>query len=405
MARLGPSAGAGALVVLALVLALAAPSLADGPQPAPPAAAAPAAPVKPVPEFVGTDMVRLGDGRVVVYYRVRYVAPNVLQTELDSFWKGKLDSPAEFASAGAAFVAAPPTVQKDMPKSPAQPVSNVLRVTCSEESWPVIRELLRRIDVPQPQVRIDAKVVEITWDDQRRTGVSAKVARPLGDTFFQSYEADFPNPLDAVNDSTADFRRTNKWLAFDYTVQAVEQGAKADVTARPSILASQGESAVIRAGDQEPYVQQNLQAGVVYATTSFKDVGIRLEVQPLLIGPDAVRVRVLAEASRLSDFRVTATSANQQVVNPVISQRMADTVVTVPNGETIVIGGLDLTQKRETKTGLPLLKDIPGLGYLFGSTTLRDQRSELMFYIKLSIERPEEARVFVPDMEKERVGR
>lgn len=372
-------------------------------QEAPPAAAppAPAAEEKPRPvEFLGPDAVRRPDGMIVRYYRVNFVSPDHLTRELD-LWK---TPKAQIGPAGPQFAGAP--VAAGVTKTAAFNVSsNVLRIVETEENWPVLERILSMVDLPQPQVRVEAKVLELSWSDELRVGMASKVTRPVGDTFLQSVEATYPNPLDALNGTTARFKSSDKYLVFDYALTAVEQGAKADVISQPSILASQGETAVIRAGDEEPYVKQNLSGNTVTTSTEFRQTGIKLEVQPLLVGRDAVRVRILAEASRVSDYRVTATSANQQVVNPVISTRFADTVVTVPNGETLVIGGLEQTLAKDTKTGIPLLKDIPVLGYLFGSTTKQEQRTELFFWITLTIERPEEARLFVPKAEKERASR
>jgi general secretion pathway protein D len=263
--------------------------------------------------------------------------------------------------------------------------------------------MLGILDVPQPQVRVEAKVVELSWDDQLRLGMAAKVNRPLGDTFLQTAAADFQNSFDNnVGGFAAAFRSVDKYLIFDYAYQAAQQGARADVEARPSIVTCQGETATIEAGDREPFVVQTLNGNTVSSTVQFEPTGVRLEVQPLLIGRDSVRVRIAARASRVSDFRVTATSATQEVVNAVISSRTADTVLTVPDGETVVIGGLNQKAKTDVRTGIPLLKDIPVLGYLFGSTTTRDQSNELFFWITLTIERPEEARLMVPPSELER---
>lgn len=389
-------------LVVAALAASSAVALADDPKPAAAAPApAPAAAEEPRPgpktEFLSGDMVKRPDGMIVHYYRVNHVSPQILARELE-IWK---TPKAQIGPSGPEFTSPPPT-PNSAKGGAISGISNVLRIVETEENWPVLARILRMIDVPQPQVRVEAKVVELAWDDQLKLGVSAKVSRPVGDTFFQSSEITFPNPLDAQNSTATKFRSVDKYLVFDYAVNAVEQGAKAEVQSKPSILASQGESAVIRSGDKEPYVRQNLSGNTVTTSTEFQDVGVKLEVQPVLVGRDMIRVRVFAESSRLSDFRITATSANQQVVNPVISTRSADTVVTVPDGATLVIGGLDQTTKRDVRTGFPLLMDLPGLGYLFSSTTKRDQRSELVFFITLTIETPEEARLFVPPTELER---
>ena len=378
-------------------LLLAAPSaLADGPVP-PPAAPAQEKPAeeKPRPtEFLANDLIRRPDGMIVCFYRVNYVSPENLKSELDN-WKSPK---GEIKASGVQFVGT-------AGRPAALPTSNILRILETEENWPVLQKVLAMWDVPQPQVRIEAKVLELTWDDQLKVGMTAKFSKPTGDAFLQSGDVKFPNTLDAINGTTLNFRSADKYVVFDYAMQLAEQGAKAEVKSEPSILASQGEMATLRAGDDEPYVMQNISGSTVTSQTTFKPVGIKLEVQPLLIGRDAVRVRIVAEASRVSDFRVTATSASQQVVNAVISTRNADTVVTIPNGETLVIGGLQQTSTRDTKTGIPLLKDIPVLGYLFGSTTARSTRSELFFLITLTIERPEEARLIVPPGERKRVQR
>lgn len=397
-----PTRAAAVAFVAALFTATSAAIAADGPAKAAPAAA-PAVDVGPAPakvavtEFLGPDLVRRADGMMVRYYRVNFVAPAVLAAELD-IWKSPT---AQITASGVMYT--PASASSTAPKTaPVSNLQNVLRIIETEENWPVLERILAMMDQPQPQVRVEAKVLELTWDDQLKIGVSSKITRPVGDTFLQSFDAKFPNALDALNGTTAAFRSVDKYLTFDYAVQAVEQGAHASVLSQPSILASQGETAVIRSGDQEPYVKQNLSGNTVTTATEFKDVGIRLEVQPMLVGRDGIRVRILAEASRLSDFRITATAANQQVVNPVISQRTADTVVTVPNGETLVIGGLEQSDDRDTRTGIPLLKDIPLLGWAFGSTTKRKTRTELVFWITLTIERPEEARLVVPSSERVR---
>ena len=398
----GPARAAFVAWAAAAALAISASAaVADGPAPATPAAPAPAAPKSaastsapavdvgpapekvPVTEFLGPDLVRRPDGMLVRYYRVNFVAPAVLAAELD-MWKSPK---AVISASGVMYTAA--SASATAPKTGAVPnLQNVLRIVETEENWPVLERILSMVDLPQPQVRVEAKVLELTWDDQVKIGVSSKITRPVGDTFLQSFEAKFPNTLDAVSGTTTAFRSADKYLTFDYAVQAVEQGAHASVLSQPSILASQGETAVIRSGDQEPYVRQNLSGNTVTTATEFKDVGIRLEVQPMLVGRDGIRVRILAEASRLSDFRITATAANQQVVNPVISQRTADTVVTVPNGETLVIGGLEQSDERDTRTGIPLLKDIPVLGWAFGSTSKRKTKTELVFWITLTMHAP-----------------
>jgi type II secretory pathway component GspD/PulD (secretin) len=374
---------------------------AAGAQDAAPTAAAPAPhPDAPkVADFIGSDAIRKADGLVVHYYRVNYVDAKLLAAELEK-WK---------ASPKGSITADGPSVQPAGPLhaaqgAPSTPFQNTLRIEDTEENWPNLRRILDIVDAPQLQVYVEAKIVEISYSTDLRLGVEAHIKRNLADTFFQAADLRFPNRLDAANQFSSAFHEATKYMTFDYIVDLAQAGATTKVTGKPGIFASQGEVARIRVGDSEPIVTQTLSANSVTATTLFKDTGITLEVQPLLVGRDAVRARISAEASRVSEFRVTATSTNLSVVNPVISTRNADTVVTVPDGETLILGGLDLDSARDEQTGIPFLMDLPVVGYLFGSTTKRRERTEMVFFLTFTITSPHEASIVKPPSEKERVG-
>ena len=378
---------------LALALLLAAPALAqEGPKPA-----APPAPERPkLPEFIGNDAIRKPDGMVVHFYKVNFIDAKLLIGEL-SQWK----------SPRATITAEGPTVVPVGGKTgaPGPPFQNTRRIEETEENWPILRRVLDMIDVQQGQVYIDAKIIEVTYTDDLRYGFEAHVKRSVADTFFQGVDIKLPNRLDAINQVTTTFREGFKYASFDYVMDLAAAGATTTVTSKPTVYVSQGETAVINVGDQEPIVQQQLQGNTVTATTILQPTGLKLEVTPVLIGRDVVRARISAEVSRVSDFRVTATSTNLQVVNPVISSRKADTVLTVPDGEMIVIGGLDQDFDRDTRTGIPFLMDIPIIGAAFGSTTKRKEHTELIFYITFNILPASQARIIRPPAERDRVGK
>jgi type II secretory pathway component GspD/PulD (secretin) len=397
------------LAAALLVSTAAAASAQETPPPAPPAPQpaaepppAPAAPRPPAPAIeLGVDSIRKPDGLLVHFYRVNYVPADLLVKELER-WKtpkGQISfDPPHFAPA-------PMSSERSRtvpPPSAMAAVQNVVRIEDTEENWPVLEHVLRIVDVPQLQVYVEAKIVEVTYTDDLRVGVEAHLKRTLADTFFTGGDMRFPNRLDAFNQATAAFRDVGKYYTFDYLVDLAEAGAKTTIISKPAVFVSQGETATIRVGDSEPIVQQNFTGTAIAATTIFKDTGLRLEVQPLLIGRDAIRARISAEESRVSQFRVTATSADLQVVNPVISTRNTDTVFTVPDGESIAIGGLDRDFDEDDSTGIPLLKDIPLLGIFFGSKTRRNTHTELVFFLTFTIKSPTEARIVKPPSERTR---
>jgi general secretion pathway protein D len=369
--------------------------------PAPkPAEAKPSEPPRSV-EFLSTDSIRKADGLVVHFYKVNYVDAKLLVAELEK-WKAAPN--ATFTADGPTVVPVGKAAAPGLAAVPGLPFQNTLRIQDTEENWPVLKRVLDIVDAPQLQVYVEAKIVEVAWSDELHIGTKSSYVRTVGDTFFQSAELSFPNRLDAVNGFSAAFQESTKYATFDYVIDLAAAGAKTNVISKPGVFASQGETATIRVGESEPIVQQSLAGNNVTATTIFKDTGLSLEVQPMLIGRDAVRARISAELSRVSSFRVTATSSDLQVVNPVISTRKTETVLTVPDGETLTIAGLDQDFERDENVGIPLLMDIPVIGVLFGSKGTRKEHTELVFFLTLSIRAPGEARVIKPPVEKARTG-
>ena len=267
-----------------------------------------------------------------------------------------------------------------------------------EDKWPEVRRVLEMVDAPAPQVLVECKIVEIRHGKELRVGLDAAVRRPVGDTFFRRLEASFPISPSAASSgsSIVEFATEDKFLTFDYVLELAQAGSKTEVHATPSVIASQGEPAEIQVLDREPVIEQSLRTNVVTATTKFEDVGLTLRVQPLFIGRDFVRAKVFAELSRVSDFRTTSTSPGLEVTNPVISTRSSSTVLTVPDGETLVIAGLASDIKTHDESGLPFVRDLPLIGPLFGATTDAQQKVELVFFITLTIMQPGEGRVVAP---------
>lgn len=399
-----PSSSAARVLLLVLGVVAARPAVAQEAQPRPEAPATQEPAPAPPPEaprpaaalvFLDAQTIRKPDGMIVKYYRCDAVDPEVVKQELERWTTPKGSIIAVGPSFAAGF---------DRQKSIIR--QNTLRIEETEENWPTLDEILAIIDAPQPQVYVEAKIVEISYDDDLRVGIgpgsNVRTDRPVGDVFFKRVDMVFDNVLGSNDGAEFIFGSDDKFVKFDYILQLGKSGANAEVKSEPRILAAQGEVAIITVGDQEPIVQQNLSGNNVTTSTKFEEVGLRLEVQPMMIGRETVRARVLARLSRVSDFRITSTSNDRDVVNPVISERQAESVIEVMNGDTVVISGLQQVSQFDQRQGIPILMDIPYLGYLFGSTTKRDVKTELVFFVTFTIVRPGEARVVIPPAEIER---
>ncbi len=386
-----------AVAVAGLVLVAAATASAQDAAAAKPPADEPAAPAPklpaPLPEFLDGQTIRKPNGMIVMFYRVNAVDPQLVQQELDR-WK----TPA------GTIVPWGPSFRAGNDKKSVQ-LQNVLRIEDHEDNWPVLTKVLAMIDVPQPQVEVSAKILEITYDEDLRVGVgpgNIRVDRPVGDLFFRRMDFNFDNVLGSGDLSEIGFGSADKFVKFDYLLQLGKSGATAEIISEPSVVAVQGEVARINVGDKEPIVTQNLNGNNVSATTKFEDVGLLLEVQVFLIGRDLIRARVSPRLSRVADFRTVSTSNDRDVINPVISTREADTVIEVADRDTVVISGLQQTQEVLQRRGIPILMDIPLIGALFGSTSKRKVKTELVFFVTFTITHPGDERVIDPMIERER---
>src|SRR2546422_4988652 len=161
-------------------------------------------------------------------------------------------------------------------------------------------------------------------------------------------------------------------------LQALASRTNVRVLSTPRVLALNNEEARILVGSEVPFVSSTftgLTAGL-NTVVQFRNVGTQLTVVPTVNNDGYVTFRVLQEVSALS---ATTIAAAQNA--PVITTREAETSAIVKNGHTIVIGGLIGETTQEIESGVPILKDVPILGYLFKSRSTSRQRTELAIFL------------------------
>ena len=156
------------------------------------------------------------------------------------------------------------------------------------------------------------------------------------------------------------------------------------VLSRPSIFTANNQKGTISSGRRIaiPTNSNQFGGGGVSTNIEYRDVVLKLEVIPLVNSEDEITLQIAI----LSDDIIGESNFIEGIGRvPIISTRELLTTVTVPNNQTIVLGGLITTNETETVSGIPLLSDIPGLGRLFSTTTDSVERDELMIFIQPSI--------------------
>jgi general secretion pathway protein D len=182
---------------------------------------------------------------------------------------------------------------------------------------------------------------------------------------------------------------------YQATIQALAINGKAEVLARPSVLARDGQLAEIVAG-QSIYLPTSVSFGSVGSTSSlttiptingsYQNVGIQLDVTPFIGANDLVEMVLVPsntsiDTSSPGQVITSASIFSSAIYAPNVNKTSANTDVITPDGQTVVIGGLIQDNRSSTVNEVPLLGDIPVLGNLFKSTSKTKQKEELMIFI------------------------
>lgn len=159
-----------------------------------------------------------------------------------------------------------------------------------------------------------------------------------------------------------------------------EQDGRFRTLAEPNLIAANGEEASFLAGGELPIpvAQPAAVGGVQAVTIVYREFGIRLNFVPEILSDDLVKLEVAPEVSTL-DFGNAIQAAGFLI--PALRTRRANTTVDLLQGQTLAIAGLLSHEEQKTKVGIPILKDIPILGYLFSSERFERSETELLVLV------------------------
>ena len=271
--------------------------------------------------------------------------------------------------------------------------NNTILIVASPAEYAVIESALKKLDVPQRQVVIETTIAEVKLTDSLQFGVEwlFRGGAPSGRGSGGNLTRTSPfNPQPTGTGTTAAgtglsilqgfFYLINN-AAFPGGVQAalhlLDQYGDVKVISNPHLAALDNQKATIKVGDRIPICQQTLVGGTTNAVTTtaqYIDTGVLLQVTPHINAGGLVTLEVQAEVS-------VAGTTTTPCESPPINTRSIQTLLSVPSGQTMVMGGLILEDKENSSSGLPLISRIPIIGGLFGSQELRNNRTELVMFI------------------------
>jgi type II secretion system protein D len=275
----------------------------------------------------------------------------------------------------------------------ADEITNSLIILATPPDYSFIEETIRKIDILPRQVVIEALVAEIKLTDDLSFGLAWSLKT---DIKFSLKPFDNPVDLDGVmgqrssamiidpkvgavlSGSGFSFLATDSSGIVRAKIEALASASRARVLASPHILVLDNREARIQVGDQVPIAtsESNITGtDSIQRTIQYKDTGVILKVKPQVNEGGLVSLEVSQE---VSTYSIQKIFDSDQVV---ISKREATTNLVAQDGQTIVIGGLITELTSNANEGIPFLSKIPLLGYLFGGTTDKYERRELIILL------------------------
>lgn len=293
----------------------------------------------------------------------------------------------------------------------ADPQSNIVFVNDIPTKLEEIHSFIRAIDTAARQVLIEARVVEAQDSFKRELGaklglinsksseilgsglnvVGGKITPAVTTTSSTGVTTTTPatlvqNPMLGVNlpvPSTGGalaFSLFNSSLTRILNVElaALESDGIGKIISSPRVITANNVKAKIEDGTEVPYITAQASSGATTYTVNFKPAKLSLEVTPQITPEGTVRMNLIVKKEE-PDW-TKAVSVNG-FLNPPIKSSIVETNVVVENGGTVVIGGVFITDTQNTVDKVPLLGDIPFLGWLFKYKNDTGKRRELLVFI------------------------
>ncbi|MFA5179934.1 MAG: type IV pilus secretin PilQ [Syntrophales bacterium] len=294
--------------------------------------------------------------------------------------------------------------------------SNSLIISAIRDDLVKMMPIIEKIDRPTPQIQIKANIVETTKETARMLGIQwggmyqTTATRTGGNVYVtpggtttspgsiidpltggytpsvgspglsgQGFGVNFPGSQALITaaggmGSLGLMLGTLGGNILEVQLNALQQDSKLNILSSPSITTRDNQMAFTENGERVPYITNQTSGGTVTQTTMFEDVVLRLEITPHVVDDQTLSMKILVKKDEVDPVR----NVNG---NPYIIKKKTETNLMVRNGETIVISGLTKQRSSTGDTGVPGLKDVPALGWLFKTDARSEKMEEVLIFI------------------------
>jgi type IV pilus assembly protein PilQ len=234
------------------------------------------------------------------------------------------------------------------------------------------------LDTQTPQVMIEARIVETSREFTRDLGIDwgfvANDQRGAGNVARIDYDLNLPRVAEASRLGMFFGDLGPNGFAINVALDALETEGRGRILSAPKVMAQNNTTAIIEQGTQIPVVNTT----ATEINVEFISASLKLEVTPQITAEGTIIMQIEVE-NNSPDF------VNRVGDTPAINTQRASTQVMVEDGGTTVIGGVFFLNEGESETGVPGLRKIPGLGWLFKSKNITKENKELLIFITPTI--------------------
>ena len=288
------------------------------------------------------------------------------------------------------------------------PDTNSLIIRTSPRNYPAILALIDKLDLFPQQVLIEVLIVDLDIDESTAAGLEIAFQGFAGSTTVKGGSSSSTTKAGtlgtALGAGTASLLAGGSFIIGDpdkliAQLKLFASDSKTNILSNPILVTSDNKAATISITDEIPIEQEaQIPSGggsVVTSTVEFRSVGIKLDITPKINADNYITLKISQEISSRG-----ADVGNQ----PSFNTRLVNTEVVLKDNQVLVMGGLMQTTTTDTVSGIPILKDLPYIGKLFGSESTSLSKTELMIFITPHVISNSEDSEFVTRQFKKRLS-
>jgi len=288
------------------------------------------------------------------------------------------------------------------------PDTNSLIIRTSPRNYPAILALIDKLDLFPQQVLIEVLIVDLDIDESTAAGLEIAFQGFAGSTTVKGGSSSSTTKAGtlgtALGAGTASLLAGGSFIIGDpdkliAQLKLFASDSKTNILSNPILVTSDNKAATISITNEIP-IEQEAQVpsgggSVVTSTVEFRSVGIKLDITPKINADNYITLKISQEISSRG-----ADVGNQ----PSFNTRLVNTEVVLKDNQVLVMGGLMQTTTTDTVSGIPILKDLPYIGKLFGSESTSLNKTELMIFITPHVISNSEDSEFVTRQFKKRLS-